>query len=164
MRADHPGCAFGPALPPASLSSVVMHARKLLAGGVAAAGLVGLLVAFSWSSRCPVQLKVVGIVPSGTMDDDRSESWLVTLWRYSWSRALAARVFPVGWQEPLRSDFVGRSPHWRRMDPDVALPRGPAGPSGRVGRAHNEKSGRFVILSCFSAGLLNAAAVATKAT
>ncbi len=196
-----------------------MRARKLLAGGVAATGLVGLLVATSWPSRCPVDLKLVGMAPSGTMDDDGSESWLVTLsisncsagvlfvarewlnaeakvanhwveaadleslgdlprhgtrevlilapfradacrlhinylpeplhlrlmklsaklglWRHAWYRALALRVFPVGWLEPLRSDYVGRSPHWRRMSPEVMLPRVSAGTGGPFGRAHN---------------------------
>ena len=56
-----------------------MRARELLAGGVAAVGLVGLLVAISWPSRCLVDLKLLGMEPSGIGDDDGSEYWLVTL-------------------------------------------------------------------------------------
>jgi hypothetical protein len=61
------------------------------------------------------------------------------LWRYSWYRALARRVFPVGWLEPLRSDFIGRSPHWRLMTPDVTFPQMPAGRPGAGDRAHDER-------------------------
>ena len=43
------------------------------------------------------------------------------MWRYSWSRALARRVFPVGWVQPLRADYVGPSPRWRLVSPQVPL-------------------------------------------
>jgi hypothetical protein len=196
-----------------------MRARNLVALTVAAAGLLGLLATAALRSRCPVDLKLVSIEPSGMVDDDGTESWLVTLsmsncsagvlivaqesgnaqakvagrwveaeyfssigdlaqhatkevllfvpsgtdacrlgikylpeplhlrmmwiparlglWRYSWYRALACRVFPVGWLEPLRSDYIGRSPHWRLMSPKVTFPQRPAGRSGAYDRAHN---------------------------
>ena len=41
-----------------------MRARELLAGGVAAVGLVGLLVAISWPWRCPVDLKLLHVSPA----------------------------------------------------------------------------------------------------
>ncbi|HOX56742.1 MAG TPA: hypothetical protein PLC99_07605 [Verrucomicrobiota bacterium] len=49
------------------------------------------------------------------------------LWRHPWGRALAARVLPVGWLQPLRSDIVGRSPRWREIQAELPLPRAPAG-------------------------------------
>jgi|ERR1017187_1201868 hypothetical protein len=182
-----------------------MCARKLVVVAVAAAGLAGLLATASWRSRCPVDLRLVSRAPSGTVDDDGTEPWLVTLsisncsagvltfaqewmnveakvanrwieprnlayvgdlewhakeevlvlvpfgtdtcrlgikylpeplnlrlmrmaanlglWRHSWSRALAWRVLPVRWLEPLRSDYIGRSPHWKLMGPEVAFPQ-----------------------------------------
>ena len=181
-----------------------MRARKLVVVAVAAAGLAGLLATASWRSRCPVDLNLVSMAPSDTIDDDGTEPWLVTLsisncsggvltfaqewmsveakvvnrwveprnlacigdlerhakkevlvlvpfgteacrlgikylpeplnlrlmrmaanlglWRYSWYRALVRRVIPVRWLEPLRSDYIGRSPHWRLMSPEVVFP------------------------------------------
>lgn len=201
--------------------SGAMRTRKLIAFGVVAAGLLGFLATPSWPSRCPVDLKLVAIEPSGTVDDDGAEAWLVTLsmsncsasiltvayesanaqakvanrwvkmeylsgigdlwrhatkevlllvpfsadacrlgikylpeplhlrlmrmsaklglWRYSWYRALARRVFPVGWLEPLRSDYIGRSPHWRLVSPEVTFPQRPAGRPGDYDRAHDER-------------------------
>ncbi len=60
------------------------------------------------------------------------------LWRHSWYRALARRVFPVRWLDPLRSEHTGHSPHWRLTTPQVALPQGPAPPAGVLGRTHNQ--------------------------
>jgi hypothetical protein len=56
-----------------------MRARNLVALTVAAAGLLGLLATAALRSRCPVDLKLVSIEPSGMVDDDGTESWLVTL-------------------------------------------------------------------------------------
>jgi hypothetical protein len=192
-----------------------MRGSKRLAIGIAAVGLVGFALAIGWPSRRPIELKLVGMSPSGMMDDDGSEPWLVTLsvsncsagvltvskewlnveakvanrwvqatnrasvgdlarhetrevlilvpfgadscrlgieylpeplhlrligvagdlgvWQHSWCRALARRVFPVRWLEPLRSDYVGRSPHWRRMKTEIALPQGSASNATRLG-------------------------------
>jgi hypothetical protein len=44
------------------------------------------------------------------------------LWRLPWCRALAARVLPVGWRQPLRSDIIGRSPRWREIQAELLLP------------------------------------------
>jgi hypothetical protein len=63
------------------------------------------------------------------------------MWRHSWSRALARRLFPVGWLEPLRSDYVGRSPRWKVVTPEVPLDPRTAGHPGSFSRAHNERSG-----------------------
>ena len=59
------------------------------------------------------------------------------MWRYSWSRALGKRVIPVGWLEPLRSDFVGRSPRWRLTTPEVPLGAGRTGRTGASRPSHN---------------------------
>jgi hypothetical protein len=198
-----------------------MRVRSFVAVTVAAAGFLGLLSTASWSSRCPVDLKLVSIEPSGMIGDDGTEPWIVTLsmsncspevlivahdsgnpqaevtnrwveaeyvssigdlgrhatkqvlllvpsgtdacrlgikylpeplhlrlmwmsaklglWRYSWSRALGYRVFPSGWTEPFRSDYMGRSPHWRLMSPEVAFPQGPARPAETSDRTHNNR-------------------------
>jgi len=42
------------------------------------------------------------------------------LWRLAWWRTLATHCFPVGWLEPLRSDYVGTSPHWKQVRPEVS--------------------------------------------
>ena len=196
-----------------------MRGRKLVAVAAAAAGLAGLLVITARPSRCPVNLELMSMAPSDTVDDDGTESWVVTLsmsncsagvitfaqermsvearvtnrwveannlsylgdlarhgkrevlvllpsgtdacrlgikylpeplhlrlmwipaklglWRHSWYRALTRRVFPVGWLEPLRSDYIGRSPHWRLMHPEVAFPQRSPGPAGTFDRTHN---------------------------
>ena len=59
------------------------------------------------------------------------------MWGHSWSRALGKRVFPVGWIQPLRSDYIGRSPRWRLASPEVRLGTGPAGRAGASRPAHN---------------------------
>lgn len=202
------------------MSADVMRGRKLFAVA-AAAGIAGLLAITARPSRCPVDLKLMSMAPSGTVEDDGREPWLVTLsisncsagvltfaqewmsveakvanrwveannlaylgglarhgkgevlvllpsgtdacrlrikylpeplhlrlmsmpaklglWRYSWYRALARRVFPVGWVEPLRSDFIGGSPHWRLMHPEVAFPQRSTGPAGTLDRTHSNR-------------------------
>jgi hypothetical protein len=52
------------------------------------------------------------------------------LWRLSLWRALATRCFPVGWLEPLRSDYIGTSPHWKHVCPEVSCPPKPGPLSG----------------------------------
>jgi hypothetical protein len=200
-----------------------MRGRKLIAiaaaFAAAAASLAGLLAITARPSRCPVDLKLMSMAPSGTVGDDGRELWLVTLsisncsagaltftqdwmsveakvagrwvqannlsylrdllrhgktealvllppgtdacrlgikyvpeplhlrlmwipaklglWRQPWYRGLARRVFPVGWFEPLRSDYVGRSPHWRLMHPEVAFPRRSPSPAGTFDQTHD---------------------------
>ena len=43
------------------------------------------------------------------------------MWRLSWWRSLATRCFPVGWLNPLRSDYIGTSPVWKHMRPEISL-------------------------------------------
>ena len=56
-----------------------MHARRLVAIVVPVVGVAGLLAAWMWSSRCPVELKLVSMEPSGILDDTEKEFSLVTL-------------------------------------------------------------------------------------
>ena len=202
-----------------------MRVRKLLVLGAAAAGLAGLLALTVWPSRCPVALMLMSVAPSGTVEDDETEHWLVALsisncsagvltfaqesmhveakvanrwvearqlsyvdglarrseakvllvvpvgtdacrlsikylpeplhlrllsipprlglWRTSWYPALALRVFPVGWLNPLRSDFIGRSPHWKWISPEISFPQRSTGPGGTFDRTHNHRPGVY---------------------
>jgi hypothetical protein len=45
------------------------------------------------------------------------------LWRHSWYQSLAWHVFPVGWLQPTRIDYTGRSPNWRQMNPEMTFPQ-----------------------------------------
>ena len=60
-----------------------MRGRKLIAVAAAfaaaAAGLAGLLAITARPSRCPVDLKLMSMAPSGVVGDDGRELWLVTL-------------------------------------------------------------------------------------
>jgi hypothetical protein len=53
--------------------------RRHLAAGIVLAGLTALLAILLWPSRCPVDLKWVSMEPSGIIDADGTEPWLVTL-------------------------------------------------------------------------------------
>lgn len=213
-------CLHSDMIGPACLSRNVMRGRETTFIGVAAAGVLALVAAAFWPSRCPVDVKLVRMEGSGVVDDDGTEAWLLTLsisnrsggvlnfprekpgadasvnslwvgaqsisaiddlmpgkekellvvvpfradscrlqirylaeplklrltralgtlgmWRHSWSRALGKRVFPVGWVQPLRSDYVGRSPRWRLVSPEVPLGARPIGRTGISRPAHNE--------------------------
>jgi hypothetical protein len=185
------------------------RARRVFALSIVPVSILMVLAGLWWRLPCPVELKVMGMEPSGVADDAGTEGWFVAVcitnrgatalyfadewvtvevrvasrwveaknrcdvgylrphqkrevvlglpsgadacrlrlkyvreplklrfmracgqlgvWRYAWCRAVAARVIPVGWREPLRSDIVGRSPRWREMKPEVLLPRPSAG-------------------------------------
>jgi len=44
------------------------------------------------------------------------------LWRYSWYRYLAPHIFPIGWLQPVKSDYLGSAPRWRQVTTEVLLP------------------------------------------
>ena len=55
-----------------------MHSRKFIASssvGLAAAGLIAILV---WPSHCALRPRLVGLQPSGILNGDGIELWLVT--------------------------------------------------------------------------------------
>jgi hypothetical protein len=62
----------------------------------------------------------------------------VGLWRVAWWRTVARRCFPVGWLEPLRSDYMGTSPHWNHIAPEIFFPVQSRASSGLGERKHNK--------------------------
>jgi len=62
----------------------------------------------------------------------------VGVWRLSWCRALARRWLPVGWLEPFRSDYVGHSPNWKHMSPEVYFQPMSKSGVGVLDKEHNQ--------------------------
>ena len=49
----------------------------------------------------------------------------VGLRRFIWWRTMVVRWFPVRWLAPVRSDYVGTSPEWKHIMPEVLFFSGP---------------------------------------